>query len=355
MFDTFKINLQLFAAGGGAVVNATTQYVNAYTGEGTPFEGANTMSPTMKTFYDTALLENARSQFVFEQFGKKQSLPKNHGRSIEWRKWNTLPNADVLQEGVIPDGKKFGQTFMNASIEQYGMYVAITDLLELHAVDNVILGATEELGASAGETRDILIRNMLQTGTNVMYCDTVAADGTKTAPVDYSKMTSTGNRLTPDMVNKAATWLRKTKTPTINGKYVAIIHPSVVYDIRSSEEWIEAHKYSATTEIWNGEIGELHGVRFVVSHNAKVTSQTLSDGAGMVYSSIFLGKDAFGIIDVAGGNMEMIIKSKEQAGGPLNQFSTAGYKFEDGGKILYNERMLRVESCSEYSKIDEPN
>lgn len=351
--DKFLINLQLFAAGN--VVNATTSYVNAYTGETTPFEGANTMSPTMKTFYDTALLENARTSFVFEQFGKKQNLPANHGRTIEWRKWNTLPNADVLQEGVIPDGKKFGQTFMTAAIEQYGMYVAITDLLELHAVDNVLLGVTEELGASAGETRDILIRNMLQTGTNVMYADTVAADGSKTAPTGYAEMTSTGNRLTPDMVNKAATYLKKNKVPTINGKYVAIIHPSVTYDIRSSEEWVEAHKYSATTEIWNGEIGELHGVRFIESHNAKVTEQTLSDGTGMVYSSLFLGKDAFGIIDVSGGNMEMIIKSKEQAGGPLNQFSTAGYKFEDGGKILYQERMVRVESCSAYSKQDEAN
>lgn len=352
MIDKF-INLQLFAAGN--VVNATTGYVNAHTGEKTEFSGANTLSPTMKTYYDTELLENARSQFFFEQFGRKQVLPANRGRTLEWRKWNTLPNAPVLQEGVIPDGHKMGMTTLNASIEQYGMYVAITDILELHAIDNVLLGATEELGASAGETRDILIRNVLQTGTNVMYADTVAADGAKTAPTGYGQMNADNNRLTPDMVNKAATWLKKMKAPTINGKYVAIIHPSVTYDIRSADEWVEAHKYSQTTEIFNGEIGELHGVRFVESHNAKITSQSLNGGAGMVYSTIFLGKDAYGIIDVSGGGMEMIIKSKEQAGGPLEQFSTAGYKFEDATKILYPERILRVESCSTYSTIDSEN
>ena len=52
----------------------------------------------------------------------------------------------------------------------------------------------------------------------------------------------------------------------------------------------------------------------------------------------------------------MIIKSKEQVGGPLNQFSTVGYKFEtNGATILYPERVLRVMSCSSYSAIDVVN
>jgi len=348
MFEKM-FNLQLFAA--GTLVNATTNYVNADTGAVVAFEGTNTLAPTMKTYYDTELLENARSQLYFEQLGRKQKLPANHGRTVEWRKWNTLPRAAVLKEGVIPNGQKMGMTTLTAALEQYGMFVAITDLLDLHAIDNVLLGATEELGASAGETKDILIRNVLQTGTSVMYADTVAADGSKTEVVSYTDMSADNNRLTPDMVNKAATHLKKMKAPTINGKYVAVVHPSVTYDLRSSDEWIEAHKYAATTEIFNGEIGELHGVRFIETTNAKVTSQS----GKMVYSTLFFGKDAYGIIDPEGGNMEMIIKSKEQAGGPLNQYSTAGYKFEDSTKILYQERMVRVESCSAFSTTDEEN
>lgn len=61
------------------------------------------------------------------------------------------------------------------------------------------------------------------------------------------------------------------------------------------------------------------------------------------------------MIDPEGGGLEMIIKSKEQAGGPLNQFSTIGYKFSTATKILYPERMVRVESTSEYSETDEKN
>ena len=51
----------------------------------------------------------------------------------------------------------------------------------------------------------------------------------------------------------------------------------------------------------------------------------------------------------------MIIKDKSQVGGPLNQFSTVGYKFESATQILYQERMVRVESGSSFSSVDEAN
>lgn len=53
--------------------------------------------------------------------------------------------------------------------------------LELHAIDDVILGAAEELGASAGTTQDKLVRNVAAAGTNVQYCDKVGTNGAHTA------------------------------------------------------------------------------------------------------------------------------------------------------------------------------
>jgi N4-gp56 family major capsid protein len=95
----------------------------------------------------------------------------------------------------------------------------------------------------------------------------------------------------------------------------------------------------------------LHGCRFVESNEAKIWKE----GETAVYATLFLGKDAFGILDPEGEGMEMIIKPREVAGGPLNQFSTIGYKFCHGCKILYQERMLRVESGSSYGSLDEAN
>ena len=353
----FLLNLHLFNDA-GTLVNATGNYVNAYTGSTTSFSGTDDLSPTMKTFYDTELLENHRDQLIFAQLGRKQGLPARHGRTIEWRKWNTLPDCAALTEGVIPQGQKLGMTSINVSLAQYGQYVSVTDLLELHALDDVIAGAVEELGAAGGKTHDKLVRNVLVAGTNILYADAYSGttyQATPTSKADLlTKMGSYTCNLTPDMINKAVTNLQVGGAPTFSGgKYVAVIHPHVAYDLRKNPDWIEYHKYAAPTEIFNGEIGELHGVRFISSNLAPIIK--VEGDSAATYKTIFFGKDAFGVIDPDGSGMETIVKTKQEAGGPLNQFSTIGTKFEIAAKILYQERMVAVWSGSSYSGSDSAN
>ena len=353
------MNLQLFAEA-GTLVNATTGTVNAYTGDTT---SSSAMAGELKTFYDTELLENARAEMFYAQFAKKQKLPANHGKTVEWRKWNTFERATKLQEGVIPTGQTFGMSSKTATIDQYGTYASITDQLEMRAYDDVIQGATVEMGASAAETQEVLIRDALLVGTNVLYCPNInVADGTVSGAVPTSTATmectdTLMSALTPSVVAKAVTIMKKNRVKTINGKFYAVIHPSVAHDLRQSKEWIEAHKYASPEEIYNGEIGELHGCRFIENVFAPILGDTYKNKAGGVtYATYFFGNEAFGIIDPEGGALQMIVKSKEMAGGPLDQFSTIGYKFEtNGATILYPERVLRVMSCSSFSATDEPN
>ena len=228
MQDNFLFeNLQLFADA-GTLVNASGSYVNAYTGATTAFEGANSLSGEMKTFYDTELLENARVEMFYAQFAKRQPLPANHGTTVEWRKWNTFEKASKLQEGVIPTGQKFGMSAKTGAINQYGTYATISDKLELHAYDDTILGATEEMGASAAETQEALIRDGLLVNTNVMYCDNItlatgAVAGTPTSPETMEASDTALCLLTPDSVNKAVTIMKKNRVPRINGKYYCVL------------------------------------------------------------------------------------------------------------------------------------
>ena len=334
--DLLKLFSLQFFADAGTNVNATENMTNAYTGVETARTTTNSMTGELKAFYDTELLENARVEQYYAQFAKRQPLPKNHKGQVEWRKWNTFPRADKLVEAVIPQGVTFGMTTLTGSIDQYGMYTAISDKLELRAYDDVIAGATEEMGASAAETQEALIRNALLAGTNVFYCDniTLATGAVASTPTTCTTMegsTTVLSLLTPTMVNKVVTAMKKNRVPRIGGKYYAVIHPSVTYHLRQSDEWIEAHKYASPEEIYNGEIGELHGVRFIEDPFAPVLTTVGSGGSavsyenkagGATYATYFFGKDAFGIIDPEGGNLEMIVHDKGEIGGPLDQFST---------------------------------
>ena len=404
-------------------INVTTQTT---TGED--------MSPTMKTFYGTSLLENSREQMVFTQLGKKQPFK---GNTVEWRKFNTFPKAlTPLTEAVIPSGQKFGMTAITASTTQHGDYTAISDRLELEAYDDVIYGATEEMGAAEGETYDTLTRNILVAGNSVAYAPYVSG-GSKYAVTKRDQLDKTAV-LDPELVAKVATWLKKSKAPKFEGNtYAMVIHPSQAFDLRNSAEWKEFHKYADVAPIFNGEIGTLHGIRFIESNNVKIykgapltaASATLSvktaittgtttvavkeaissteatalagrpillgnveatiasatagaagsaslttsanveniaantviyagEGGALglaTYAALAFGKDAFGVLEPAGEGMELIIKDRGTIGGPLNQFSTVGYKFNHGAKILYQERMLRVETGSTYGDVDEAN
>lgn len=368
--DNYKMKeLQLFADA-GTLVNSTIGFVNSDAATITNFDSTHTLTRELKAYYDTELLENARTELFYAQFAKRQALPANHHGSVEWRKWNTFDRAAKLTEGVIPTGQKFGVTNVTGTVNQYGTYTSITDKLELRAYDDIILGATEEMGASAAETQEKLIRDALLTGTNVLYCDNITlatgeaastpncCNGSGTGDVPMQASATVMSLLTPAMINKAVTIMKKNRVPRINGRYYAVIHPSVAHDLRESEGWIEAHKYAAPDELFNGEIGEMHGVRFIENVFAPVLGgddYKNADGT-VTYATYFFGKDSFGIIDPEGGALEMIIHDKGEIGGPLNQFSTIGYKFEtNGATILYPERLLRVMSCSSFSGVDEEN
>jgi N4-gp56 family major capsid protein len=85
-------------------------------------------------------------------------------------------------------------------------------------------------------------------------------------------------------------------------------------------EWIDAHKYATPENLYEGEIGEIGGVRFVQTTEAKIYE-------GGVFGTLVFGEGAYGTTEIAGGGMETIVKQKGSAGtaDPLDQRSSVGY------------------------------
>ncbi|MCI6225802.1 MAG: N4-gp56 family major capsid protein [Clostridiales bacterium] len=327
------------------------------------FADANTqttggLSAEMKTYYGMELLENAKPQLVHNQFAATKPLPVGGGKTVEWRKFGSFDKAlTPLTEGVTPDGSGISVSYITKELAQYGDYTTVSDMLDLTAIDDVVLEITDRHGNNMGLTLDTVTRNEIQQGNQVIYAPVLNAEGTQTAVTSRTALTP-ACKMTSELVAKAATQLKKMNAPTFDGKYVCIIHPSVAFDLRQDEAWIAAHQYAAATELFSGEIGELHGVRFIENTVAPILggSSYQNKTSGVTYATYFFGKDAFGIIDPEGGALEMIVHDKSEIGGPLNQFSTIGYKFEtNGATLLYPERLLRVMSVSSYSATDTAN
>ena len=299
------------------------------------------LSAEMKTFYDMTLIDEAQAALVHDQFGQKRPIPKNGGKTTEFRKFAALAKATTpLTEGVTPDGKGLTVSTITATVNQYGDYITQSDVLELTSLDNTILEATKLLGRQAGLTLDTIVRNVLQSGTNVTYCPKVAADGTETAVTSRDALDAT-SQLTVKVLQQVVAKLRAQNAPTIGGKYVAIIHPYVAYDLMRDPEWIDAHKYAKPDNLYEGEIGEVAGIRFVQTSEAKIYS-------GGVFGTLVFGEGAYGVTEITGGGLQTIVKQKGSAGtaDPLDQRSSVGWKAIKTAELLIPQYLVRVESKS---------
>ena len=381
-------------------------------------EGQEVSSVEMKTFYDTELIRNAEPLLVHDQFGQKRLIPKNGGKTIEFRKLNPFPKATrPLTEGVTPDGKKLDWSKLSATVNQYGDYVTISDMLDLTAVDNNILEATVILGDQAGRTLDTVTREIINAGTNVQYPGSHIKKRTEI---------SSSDTITMHAVKKAINTLKKAGAKKIDGSYIAIIHTDVAHDLMNDYEWQALREIDPNSTI-NGEIGKIYGCRFIETNEAKVFSTpeiikgykyvevkevdendakkiyikenfdaedaenlvgktiyaagmemhivsadsesgslTLEEinedlmsgssvrltGAGSddcnIYSTLFIGADAYGVTEVEGGGLQTIIKQLGSAGSgdPLNQRATVGWKALKTAAILSQPFMVRLECAS---------
>ena len=316
MFTNTKllnINLQLF----GELNTQTT--------------GTGTLSPEMKTFYSDYLIDNAEPKLVHDQFGQKHPIPKNGGKTIEFRKYSPLPKMlTPLVEGVTPDGQSLTVSTIEATVAQYGGYITLSDVLLMTAIDNNMVQATKLLGNQAGATLDTITREVLNGGTNVIYAGGVESRGAVSAV------------LTVDDVKKAVRALKTQNAEKIDNSFVGIIHPDCSYDLTNDPKW-EAVKTYDPSDWYEGEIGRIFGVRFVETTEAKI----FENG---IYSTLILGDNAYGVTEVEGGGLEHIVKQLGSAGtaDPLNQRATVGWKATKVAERLVEQFMVRIESKSTF-------
>ncbi|CAB4127934.1 hypothetical protein UFOVP103_5 [uncultured Caudovirales phage] len=297
------------------------------------------LSAEMQTYYEKKMLSRLIPNFVYTSLGQKRSIPKNGGKTINFRKVEKiLGTTTALTEGTTPTGKSITVTPLTATVSQYGDFVEVSDFLDLTSIDALIDEMATVFGEQAADTMDQVCREALSIGTSFQYASNRASRVTIT----------TADTFNVTELRKALRTLRSNNAkPMSDGYFVAIIHPRTLYDLQNDTAWVNAHLYTdiGIKDLYKGEAGMLYGVRFIVSTNAKVFSAGGSGGID-VYGTLIFGNEAFGVVDVAGGSsVQMIIKPHGAAGtaDPLNQRGTIGWKVNFAAVILQDTAMIRVE------------
>lgn len=295
------------------------------------------LTETMQTYYDKKLILDMQPKLVHYQYGQKRVLPEGQGKTVNFRKWTPFPPVTTpLTEGVVPEGQSLSMSTVSATIAQYGGYVAVSDLLDMTALDPVVNDSVELMAQQGANSIDTLVQDVLHQGTNVLYAKGRAGRAEIAA----------GDVLTTEELRRAVRTLKKNKAPQFmrggKGYYVAIVGPDTVFDLQNDAAWRDVTRYQHSEQLFSGEIGTLFGVIVVEAGQTRL----LTTEGTPVASTLVFGKNAYGVVDLADGNVKTIVKPRGSAGAsdPLEQISTIGWKVDGfAAKILQSAWLVRVE------------
>jgi N4-gp56 family major capsid protein len=306
--------------------------------------GFNQLTAEQAEVYQRLLLERLRPELFFMNYGEKNmGMPKNAGDTASWRRWNNLSVATTaITEGVTPDGVNLDVTKISATVKQYGNWTKFTDKIQLVGLDNTLVETTELMGENAGESLDIVVRDIMAAGTNVQYASTATSRVTVS-----SAMKITALDILKVRRNLKRSKVKKIKTPGGGMGYIWFIHTDVATDLMQTQEWKDQNTYVDTKNREEGILGKMYGIYFIEADNAPKYAGAGDLGAD-VYGNLVIGKGAYGVPDVEGSAKPEIIVHKAGSAGtndPLNQFNTVGWKACLTTLILNQLCLVRFE-CS---------
>lgn len=294
-------------------------------------------SDHIDSYLESRFLDRLVATLQLVKLGKKKSLPAHGGPSIKWNRFtNFAADLTALGEGVTPDGQTLASAKVEATVLQYGNYVSISDWFQLNAINDTLLDATDLLSYQAALSLDSLVRNELDTNGTQKY---TGANTTK------AQVQSNTTEITSEDLKKILKAMRVANVPAMaDGKYTGVIHPLMEFDLLSesaANSFIILASQTSASVIEMGEIGTAFGIKLLRSSNIRADATEVN-----TYGNIFLGADAFGVVDVMTAGLEIIRKPFGAGEDQLNQRASVGYKVSFVAKVL---EALRVQVLWAYN------
>lgn len=244
----------------------------------------------------------------FLQFAKeKTELGTQPGLSIKMITYNNLKRGGKLDEGVRMTTQAMSSSLKSIEVGERGNAISVSELALKTAFTDIMADASTLLARDVAIVLDIEFRDAILAGiTNRVY-----GRADKNAPKVGSRAeVSASNTLSVATIKDAVEILATANAPKFQADYyVAFVHPHQSRSLRDDSAWIEASKYGAPDQLFNGEIGRIDDVRFIettlmtngaVGVDDDSYDALLKKGAGStpnlvdVYRAVIFGEDTYG-------------------------------------------------------------
>lgn len=307
----------------------------------TTTDGAGTIGgDTVKTAFDRAAFMAFRAANIWRAVADVQwdrNDPPMPGNQVTFTIITAIaPQTSALSETADPTHTTLADTQRSISLVEYGATVKPTKKLRLTSFLDLDIMVPMEVAANMEESTDIIARDVLVAGTNVVY------GGAATSRVTVAA----GHTADAGDIRRLRAELAATNTPPPGGSpfYVAYLHPDVSFDLQSEsgqQAWSAPHVYSDPQNMYTGELGALGGVRLVENANARIFVDAGVGGTVDVYSTVAVGMQGLG--EAVGEPQHIVIS------GPfddLQRFVSIGWYGLLGYGIIRQNSVWRLETSS---------
>ena len=277
----------------------------------TAYAGSNSqLTPAVQQLWSKEILFMAMPVLRFEQFAvKKTELGVQPGLTIHFMRYNNLPPASQLVEGVRLEPVALTASQFDISVAEQGFAIAVTELLLNASFDDVMASAARLLGRNMALYLDGSARDTLRQATSLLYGYNkpalASAVRTPLSPYDHgvpatsNSALSAGNfAMTSAVIKDVAETLATKNVPRLGESYVGFVHPHQSRQLRDDPEWIEITKYAAPGNFMLGEIGRVNDVVFIETTQVwnDLVTNLVGSGSGnaLYYDALFIGDNAFG-------------------------------------------------------------
>ncbi len=266
----------------------------------------------------TTMLRHAEPTLVLQKFGTPKPMPRNKANAVKFRRPVPFSAADTpLTEGVTPTAQKMKYEDVNATMQQYGRPIEITDVVMDLAEDPVLMDASVLAGEQAALTIETVTWGVIKAGTTVAFTNGTAR-GSVNTPITLNKQRGISRTLKGQKGRKITTMLSASPnyaTHPIEASWVAVAHTDMEADIRELPGFIPVASYGSRKPLCPEEVGSVEDTRYVLSPeltpfadaggafagsgtNMVTTSGTSSD----VYPVLYISKEAYGLVPLKGRN-----------------------------------------------------
>lgn len=287
----------------------------------------STLSPEVSTYYEKVFLARAEYELVLKEGAQVKTHPANEGRTVNFTRYTPLGIVtSPIGEMSNPVTCNITACTVAMTLSEYGITTNHSKLLTLTGIDSSMKEKIELVGQNMGETLNRLVRAELENGTayygNDHAIDTLAAG---------DNLDACNIRL---MVQKLE--LAKAK-PYKDGMFIGKTDPISKYKLLGDTTWVNGKTYSDIKDLYNGEMGELYQVRWLLNKDVSSGTEAASLAASAVvrYYTYVHGDQAFGTYDLSQDKPKLyILPNVVDSNSPAGRISIVSWAGSYATKLL---------------------